>query len=48
MFYVANQILQDEFLAEDAVHKAFIKIYDSLHKIDENNCRKTRSFLVIV
>ena len=48
MFYVAKEILQDEFLAEDAVHKSFIKIYDSLHKINENDCRKTRNFLVIV
>ncbi len=27
MFYVANNILKDEFLAEDVVHKSFIKIY---------------------
>ena len=48
MFYVANNILHDEFLAEDAVHQTFIKIYDLLHKINENDCRKTRNFLVIV
>ena len=27
MFYVANNIQKDEFLAEDVVHKSFIKIY---------------------
>ncbi len=48
MFYVANRILHDEFLAEDSVHQSFIKIYNYLHKIDENNCRKTRNFLVTI
>ena len=48
MFYAANNILQDRQLAEDAVHQTFIKIYDILYKIDENNCRKTRNFLVII
>lgn len=48
MFYVANNILHDNFLAEDAVHQSFVKIYNSLHKIDENDCRKIRNFLVII
>lgn len=48
MFYVANNILHDKFLAEDAVHQSFIKIYKSLHKIDEDDCRKTRNYLVII
>lgn len=48
MFYVANNILHDEFLAEDAVHQSFLRIYNCLDKIDENNCRKTRNFLVII
>lgn len=48
IFYAANNILQDKHLAEDAVHQTFIKIYDILYKIDENNCRKTRNFLVII
>ncbi|EGT4060805.1 sigma-70 family RNA polymerase sigma factor, partial [Clostridioides difficile] len=30
MFYIANQILQDEQLSEDAVHNAFLKIIDNL------------------
>lgn len=48
MFYVANQILQDNFLAEDAVHDAFIKIIENLDKIQEVNCHKTKSFIVII
>ncbi|MDD2494790.1 MAG: sigma-70 family RNA polymerase sigma factor [Tissierellia bacterium] len=48
MFYTANNILNDEFLAEDAVHQAFIQSHKYLNKIDENNCRKTRSFFVII
>ena len=48
MFYVANDILHDEFLAEDAVQQSFVKVHSSLHKIDENDCRKTRNFLVII
>lgn len=48
MFYVANNILHDNFLAEDAVHQSFVKICNSLHKIDEPDCRKTRNFLVII
>ncbi len=48
MLYVAKSILKDQYLAEDAVHKAFIKIIDNLHKIDDQLCNKTKSFLVIV
>ncbi|MDD4780222.1 MAG: sigma-70 family RNA polymerase sigma factor [Tissierellia bacterium] len=48
MFYVANNILQDECLAEDAVQQAFINIYKNLDRIDESDCRKTRNFLVII
>ena len=48
MFYVANNILHDEFLAEDAVQQSFVQAYNYLYKIDENNCRKTRNFFVII
>jgi len=41
MFYVANSILKDEHLAEDAVHQAFIRIIESLDKINEIKCPKT-------
>lgn len=48
MKYVAFDILKDEQLAEDAVHNAFIKLIKYLDKIDENNCHKTKAFIVIV
>jgi len=48
MFSQANKILKDTHLAEDAVHQSFIRIMHNLHKIDEENCPRTRSFLVII
>ena len=48
MFYAANRILKDHHLSEDAVHQAFLRIIDNLNKIDENDCHKTRAFLVVV
>lgn len=48
MLYVANGILKDEQLAEDAVHEAFIRTAKNLHKISEVSCPQTKSFLVII
>ena len=48
MKYIANGILHDNQLAEDACQDAFMKIIDSLHKLDEIYCHKTKRFLVIV
>lgn len=48
MFYAANRILKDHHLSEDAVHQAFLRIVDNLDKIRENDCHKTRAFLVVV
>lgn len=48
MFHVANDILKDEYLAEDVVHKSFIKIMKYLDKIKEIECPKTKGFVVIV
>ena len=48
MFFKAMEILKDEHLAEDAVHQAFIKIIENIGKIDENNCHKTKGFIVVV
>jgi len=48
MFYAAYDILNDKYLSEDAVHHSFLKIIDNLHKIDENNCHKTKGFLVVI
>lgn len=48
MYYTAFQILQQQYDAEDAVHNAFLKIIHHLDKIDLEDSRKTRSFLVII
>lgn len=46
MYYVANQILKDEYLSEDAVHQTFIKIIENLDNISEIDCHKTKSYIV--
>lgn len=48
MFYAANRILKDSYEAEDAVHQAFLRIINHLDKIDENDHRKTKAFLIVV
>lgn len=48
MFHVANGILNDEGLAEDAVHQAFLKILENFDKVGEISCHKTRSYVVII
>lgn len=48
MFYAANRIIRDEYLAEDIVHQAFLRIIDNLDKINEINCHKTKGFVVII
>ncbi len=48
MYYVAYEILQDHYLAEDAVHQAFLRIISVLPRIHEHNGYKTRGFLVVV
>nr|WP_300002914.1 RNA polymerase sigma factor [Tissierella sp.] len=48
MFYLANRIIRDEYLAEDIVHQSFLRIIDNLDKINEINCHKTRGFIVII
>jgi len=48
MYYAANRILKDSHLAEDAVHQAFLRIIDNLEKINENECHKTKGFVVII
>lgn len=34
MFYIANQVLHDNYLAEDAVHEAFLRIAKNIDRID--------------
>ena len=48
MHWIAVRILQDEHLAEDAVHEAFLRILQNFDGIDEILSPKTRNFVVIV
>ncbi len=48
MIFVSKKILRDKFLAEDAVHNAFLRIIKSLDKIDDISSNKTKSFMVTV
>ena len=48
MFYVANEILNDVQLSEDAVQEAFIRISKNMNKIDNDNQVRTKAFLVTV
>ena len=48
MKYKALEILKDEYLAEDAVHEAFIKLTHYLDGVEEIKSHKTKSFLVVI
>lgn len=48
MFYIAQEILKDEHLSEDAVQEAFLRIAKNFHKIGEIICPETRNFTVII
>lgn len=34
MFFIANQVLHDDYLAEDAVHDAFLRVAKTIDRID--------------
>lgn len=48
MLKVACNILQDNFLAEDAVHDAFMKIAGNMKKIGEVDTLETKRYLITV
>lgn len=48
MYRVAFDILGNPQDAEDAVHQAFIKILENIHKISDLKCPKTRSYIVTI
>ena len=48
MWYIAKGVLKDDYLAEDAVHEAFITLMHHINKIDESEDVKTKSFLSAV
>lgn len=48
MYRVAYRILNDEHLAQDAVHEAFINISNNFEKIIQTDCNKIRALFVII
>ena len=48
MWYVAYKILEDESLAEDAVHEAFIRIARNLNKIEAMNQLQEKAYIVTI
>lgn len=46
MWYAANCVLSDEYLAEDAVHNAFIGISKNMDKIGDIESSKTFSYVI--
>ncbi len=48
MLYIADSVLHEPHLAEDAVSASFIKILHHLDKIDLDDCTRTRGLIVII
>lgn len=48
MYEQAYNILNDTYMAEDAVHQAFIKIIKNIDKIEDINSTKSRNFLGVI
>ncbi|MCD8097345.1 MAG: sigma-70 family RNA polymerase sigma factor [Lachnospiraceae bacterium] len=48
MWYVANQRLKDEHLAEDAVQEAFLALTRHLDKVEDVHSARTRNFLATI
>lgn len=48
MFHVANQILNNDHDAEDAVQQALLTIYQNLEKFSDIKCPKSRSLIVTI
>ena len=48
MWYLANQKLQDEHLAEDAVQEAFLALTRHLDKVEDVHSPRTKKFLATV
>ena len=48
MYSRALDILHDKHSAEDALQQSFERIINNLHKINPDNCPRTRRFVVII
>ena len=44
----ALDILNDSKLAEDAVHDAFLRLYNHLDKIDDGSSRRTGNYIITI
>lgn len=48
MFSVANRIIKEQYLSEDIIQRAFIRIISNLDNIEEVNSHQTKGFVVII
>ncbi|KAB3535525.1 sigma-70 family RNA polymerase sigma factor [Alkaliphilus pronyensis] len=48
LIYTAYKILGDYHEAEDVVQTAILKVSEHLDKLQDINCNKTRSFIVVI
>lgn len=48
MMKVAHDVLSDNYLAEDAVHEAFIKVALNMDKIRDVNAQETKRYLITI
>jgi RNA polymerase sigma-70 factor (ECF subfamily) len=48
MLRVAHDVLGDYYLAEDAVHEAFIKVALNMGKVDDVNAQETKRYLITI
>ncbi len=48
MYHVSFEILHDQYLAEDAVQAAFLKLAKNKFSIESVLCNKTKYFMVII
>ena len=46
MWYTANSVLSDSYLAEDAVHNAFVGIAKNMKRIEAVDSQKTLSYVI--
>lgn len=48
LFAVANNILHNEYDAEDAVYHGFMKLAENISKVGDPDCPKTRGYIVTI
>lgn len=48
MWYIANEVLHDTYLAEDAVQEALLALTKHLDKVEEVESKRTRNFLAAI